>query len=69
MSAFLNGHFLGSAQGTAHSQNGIDVLNVTYTFSPAYLVSGDNGQFHEYFKNSLGLCHFQSSLSITILRV
>ena len=45
MSAFLNGHFLGSAQGTAHSQDGIDVLNVTYTFNPEHLVSGDNGQF------------------------
>ena len=45
MSAFLNGHFLGSAQGTAHSQDGIDVLNVTYTFEPAHLVSDDNSQF------------------------
>ena len=69
MSAFLNGHFLGSAQGTAHSQDGIDVLNVTYTFSPAHLVSGDNGQFHEYFKSSLRLGHFQSSLFTTTLRV
>lgn len=45
MSAFLNGHFLGSRQGTAHSQDGIDVLNVVYTFNPAHLVSGNNGQF------------------------
>jgi len=42
MSAFLNGHFLGSAQGTAHSQTGIGVLNVTYTFNSAHLVPGDN---------------------------
>ena len=44
MSAFLNGHFLGTVQGTAHSQRGIDVLNVTHTFNPAHLVSGDNGE-------------------------
>ncbi len=69
MSAFLNGHFLGSAQGTAHSQDGIDVLNVTYTFNTAHLISGDNGQSHEYFMNGLGLSHFQSSLFTTILRV
>ena len=68
MSAFLNGHFLGSAQGTAHSQDGIDVLNVTYRFNPAHLISGDNGQFHEYPMNGLGLSHFQSSLFTTILR-
>jgi len=69
MSAFLNGHFLGTAQGTAHSQDGIDVLNVTYTFNPAHLVAGDNGQFLQYFESSLRLIHSQSSLFTTILRV
>ena len=58
MSAFLNGHFLGSAQGTAHSQDGIDVLNVTYTFNLAYLVSGDNGQRLLTLSEQLGTYSF-----------
>lgn len=45
MSAFINGHFLGSAEGTSHSQEGIDVLNVTYTFLPTQLKDLKNGSF------------------------
>ena len=58
MSAFLNGHFLGSAEGTAHSQDGIDVLNVTYTFNTAHLVSGDNGQCQRILLERLGTQSF-----------
>ncbi|KAK1216295.1 hypothetical protein PQX77_021082 [Marasmius sp. AFHP31] len=41
-SAWLNGHFLGSDQGSSHSQDGIDLLNATFTFSPELLRDGDN---------------------------
>lgn len=58
MSAFLNGHFLGTVQGTAHSQRGIDVLNVTHTFKPAHLVSGDNGESLHILWEQLGIHSF-----------
>ncbi|KAL1724445.1 glycoside hydrolase family 35 protein [Schizophyllum commune] len=40
--AFVNSHFLGSAQGTSHSQQGVDILNQTFTFSADQLRDGDN---------------------------
>ena len=42
--AFVNSHFLGSAQGTSHSQQGVDILNQTFTFSADQLRDGDNGE-------------------------
>ncbi|KAK0470339.1 glycoside hydrolase family 35 protein [Desarmillaria tabescens] len=41
-SAFLNGRFLGSGQGSSHSQDGVDILSPTYNFTVNQLVDGDN---------------------------
>ncbi|KAK0444118.1 glycoside hydrolase family 35 protein [Armillaria borealis] len=41
-SVFLNGHFLGSGQGSSHSQDGVDILSPTYNFTMDQLVDGDN---------------------------
>ncbi|KAJ8074302.1 hypothetical protein PM082_012613 [Marasmius tenuissimus] len=41
-SAWLNDHFLGSDQGSSHSQDGIDLLNTTFTFGPEQLRDDDN---------------------------
>lgn len=41
-SAWVNDQFLGSSQGSSHSQDGVDILNQTYTFSPDQLRDGDN---------------------------
>ncbi|KAJ7196639.1 glycoside hydrolase family 35 protein [Mycena pura] len=41
-SAFINGHFLGSGQGSSIDQSGVDLLSPTFTFTQAQLVDGDN---------------------------
>ncbi|KAL0562735.1 hypothetical protein V5O48_019345, partial [Marasmius crinis-equi] len=41
-SAWLNDQFLGSDQGTSHSQDGVDLLSANFTFSPEQLRDGDN---------------------------
>jgi len=41
-SVFLNSHFLGSGQGTSHSQQGVDILSPTFNFTSDQLVPGDN---------------------------
>ncbi|KAF7313122.1 putative beta-galactosidase A [Mycena kentingensis (nom. inval.)] len=41
-SAFLNGHFLGSGQGSSISQTGVDQLSPTFNFTAEQLVEGDN---------------------------
>ncbi|KAF9465547.1 glycoside hydrolase family 35 protein [Collybia nuda] len=41
-SAFINGHFLGSGQGSSHSQSGVDILSPVFNFTASQLVSGDN---------------------------
>ncbi|KAJ7058360.1 glycoside hydrolase family 35 protein [Mycena amicta] len=41
-SAFINGHFLGSGQGSSHSQDGVDLLSPTFNFTADQLVDGDN---------------------------
>ncbi|KAK7017720.1 putative beta-galactosidase A [Favolaschia claudopus] len=41
-SAFLNSHFLGSGQGSSHSQDGVDLLSPTFNFTQDQLVEGDN---------------------------
>jgi len=42
MSAFLNGKFLGSGQGSSWSWTGVDVQNGSYSFTPDMLKS-ENG--------------------------
>jgi hypothetical protein len=42
-SAFINGHFLGSGQGSSHSQQGVDILSPVFNFTVEQLVTGDNG--------------------------
>ncbi|KAJ7176384.1 glycoside hydrolase family 35 protein [Mycena crocata] len=41
-SVFLNSHFLGSGQGTSHSQEGVDILSPTFNFTQDQLLAGDN---------------------------
>ncbi|KAF7291169.1 putative beta-galactosidase A [Mycena indigotica] len=41
-SAFINGHFLGSGQGSSISQTGVDLLSPTFNFTADQLVVGDN---------------------------
>ncbi|KAJ3575118.1 hypothetical protein NP233_g1314 [Leucocoprinus birnbaumii] len=41
-SAFLNGHFLGSGEGTSHSQQGVDILSPTFNFTQSMLSDDDN---------------------------
>ncbi|KAF9016420.1 hypothetical protein BDZ89DRAFT_1045808 [Hymenopellis radicata] len=41
-SAFINGHFLGSGQGSSHSQQGVDILEPVFNFTSDQLVEGDN---------------------------
>ncbi|KAJ8507813.1 hypothetical protein ONZ45_g9854 [Pleurotus djamor] len=41
-SAFLNSHFLGSGQGTSHSQDGTDILSPTFNFTQEMLLDGEN---------------------------
>ncbi|KAF9445456.1 glycoside hydrolase family 35 protein [Macrolepiota fuliginosa MF-IS2] len=41
-SAFLNGHFLGSGEGSSHSQDGVDILRPTFNFTQDILINGDN---------------------------
>ncbi|KAJ7075303.1 glycoside hydrolase family 35 protein [Mycena belliarum] len=41
-SAFLNSHFLGSGQGSSHSQSGVDLLSPTFDFKQDQLLSGEN---------------------------
>ncbi|KAF5379413.1 hypothetical protein D9615_006539 [Tricholomella constricta] len=41
-SAFINSHFLGSGQGSSHSQSGVDILSPVFNFTAAQLVPGDN---------------------------
>ncbi|KAG7096341.1 hypothetical protein E1B28_003785 [Marasmius oreades] len=36
-SAWLNSDFLGSGQGSSHSQDGVDLLSVNFTFQPEWL--------------------------------
>ncbi|KAF9258036.1 glycoside hydrolase family 35 protein [Marasmius fiardii PR-910] len=36
-SAWLNSHFLGSGQGSSHSQDGVDLLSANFTFQPEWL--------------------------------
>ncbi|KAF5354886.1 hypothetical protein D9756_005306 [Leucocoprinus leucothites] len=40
--AFLNGHFLGSGEGTSHSQDGVDILRPTFNFTQDILRDDDN---------------------------
>ncbi|KAF9465548.1 glycoside hydrolase family 35 protein [Collybia nuda] len=40
--AFINGHFLGSGQGSSHSQQGVDILSPIFNFTAGHLVAGDN---------------------------
>lgn len=42
-SAFINGQFLGSGQGSSHSQDGVDILSPVFNFTASQLVTGDNG--------------------------
>ncbi|PFH45542.1 glycoside hydrolase family 35 protein [Amanita thiersii Skay4041] len=42
-SVFLNSHFLGSGQGSSHSQDGVDILSPVFNFTSDQLVDGDNG--------------------------
>ncbi|RDB18471.1 putative beta-galactosidase A [Hypsizygus marmoreus] len=41
-SAFLNSHFLGSGQGSSHSQEGVDILSPVFNFTADQLLPGDN---------------------------
>ncbi|KAF7334698.1 putative beta-galactosidase A [Mycena venus] len=41
-SVFINSHFLGSGQGSSHSQDGVDLLSPAFNFTQDQLVSGDN---------------------------
>ncbi|KAG6832764.1 hypothetical protein H0H87_000417 [Tephrocybe sp. NHM501043] len=41
-SVFINSHFLGSGQGSSHSQDGVDILSPTFNFTDGQLVDGDN---------------------------
>ncbi|KAJ6608888.1 putative beta-galactosidase, partial [Mycena sp. CBHHK59/15] len=41
-SVFINSHFLGSGQGSSHSQSGVDILSPTFNFTQSQLVAGDN---------------------------
>ncbi|KAJ7627198.1 glycoside hydrolase family 35 protein [Roridomyces roridus] len=41
-SAFINGKFLGSGQGSSISQTGVDLLSPTFNFTADQLVDGDN---------------------------
>ncbi|KAL4260568.1 glycosyl hydrolase 35 family protein [Pleurotus pulmonarius] len=41
-SVFLNTHFLGSGQGSSHSQDGVDILSPNFNFTEDQLRDGDN---------------------------
>ncbi|KAF7422991.1 hypothetical protein PC9H_011155 [Pleurotus ostreatus] len=41
-SVFLNTHFLGSGQGSSHSQDGVDILSPSFNFTQDQLLDGDN---------------------------
>ncbi|KAJ7275854.1 glycoside hydrolase family 35 protein [Mycena rebaudengoi] len=41
-SVFLNSHFLGSGQGSSHSQEGVDLLSPAFNFTADQLLPGDN---------------------------
>ncbi|KDQ25254.1 hypothetical protein PLEOSDRAFT_1084879 [Pleurotus ostreatus PC15] len=41
-SVFLNTHFLGSGQGSSHSQDGVDILSPSFNFTQDQLHDGDN---------------------------
>ncbi|KAJ6518287.1 glycoside hydrolase family 35 protein [Mycena vitilis] len=41
-SVFINSHFLGSGQGSSHSQSGVDLLSPAFNFTQDQLVAGDN---------------------------
>jgi hypothetical protein len=45
-SVFLNSHFLGSGQGSSHSQDGVDLLSPSFNFTQDQLVPGGNGGYH-----------------------
>ncbi|KAK7031085.1 hypothetical protein VNI00_013689 [Paramarasmius palmivorus] len=52
--AFLNSHFLGSAQGTSHSQDGVDVLSASFTFESEQL-KGDGENVLTVIHDSTGM--------------
>ncbi|KAJ8075272.1 hypothetical protein PM082_019608 [Marasmius tenuissimus] len=52
-SAWLNDHFLGSDQGSSHSQDGVDLLNATFSFSPEQL--RDDGNVITVIHDSTGM--------------
>ncbi|KAF8075232.1 glycoside hydrolase family 35 protein [Lyophyllum atratum] len=41
-SAFINSQFLGSGQGSSHSQDGVDILSPVFNFTAGQLLPGDN---------------------------
>ncbi|KAJ7898549.1 glycoside hydrolase family 35 protein [Mycena olivaceomarginata] len=41
-SVFINSHFLGSGQGSSHSQDGVDLLSPAFNFTQDQLAAGDN---------------------------
>ncbi|KAG6916269.1 hypothetical protein DXG01_007613 [Tephrocybe rancida] len=54
-SAFINSHFLGSGQGSSHSQDGVDILSPTFNFTAGQLLPGDNDNINDEFKTPRGI--------------
>ncbi|KAG6865685.1 hypothetical protein C0991_000298 [Blastosporella zonata] len=54
-SVFINSHFLGSGQGSSHSQDGVDILSPAFNFTDGQLVEGDNDNINDEFKTPRGI--------------